>query len=265
MINFKDKNTQSFIIVICLFVFLAVFFGYKNEKPSNDIVTNTENNSGVDNPPDHALNLDEAIKNQPNIKLFSPLTSPLDLSTVDGKEFCFAGFSFDTWNDGSYHINGGKMRLKVQGVKVTGSSDYGIAGKDTWYGKYDGTVGALDPKTLSRALDLWEVSSSEGMVDPKSKVKFVLFGDRLVGFNNNGVEYAQRAVLCSELNEWEGVNKLLLDKQFFNDYTVINYEDNTGYMMTSYFPDASGNYTQQKKNFTYITNDKHEVLDVKIK
>ena len=162
------KKFAPYVAIFVLILLIIFFTSQKNEMKNGALPNNFST---------HADNLDEAIKNVPQIQFFTSLKEPLDLKIVDGKEFCFADYSFSVNNDATYMLDGGTMRLKIDGSKVTGKSVFAIAEKDAWITTYEGAVKDLDLKTNTRVLDVWEEQQSEGSTYPKENKKLILTGD----------------------------------------------------------------------------------------
>lgn len=266
MNNFKKFTPY---ITLLAFIVLVVFvISQKNAIIENEIENGIlPNNSGI-----QADALEQARNNIPQIQFFSPLKEPLDLKTVNNKEFCFADYFLSVGNDGTYRIDaGGFAYLNINKSKASGKYSFLVG--DGWYGTIDGVVGEFDPKTNSRSIEGWTDIMSEGIKN-KTKIKIILNGVEnkvelkmnLADIMGTGGEQIDvyNAVNCNELKERQSVEQYLRNIEYYHDYFVIDYENNTGYLMTSDHPDDNGKYTQQKKDFTYKTNDKNEVTDLKI-
>lgn len=203
---------------------------------------------------------------RPTEQLFSLITEPIETKPDSNTEFCFANFNLSQWNDGSYHRDGGSMVLDIFENEVTGTSYFQIAGKDTWFSRFKGTI---DNFTMPVTINGWEESSSEGVTNKKEAIKLILDGRKVEVVrpetSDNPTDTILAAVYCEEWREFELVHThLKTELDFYPDYLVLDYENNTGYALTSYFPDENGDYTQQKKNITYTTDDEHTVLEVKM-
>ncbi len=253
------KKFAPYVAIFVLILLIIFFTSQKNEMKNGALPNNFST---------HADNLDEAIKNVPQIQFFTPLKEPLDLKIVDGKEFCFADYSFSVNNDATYMLDGGTMRLKIDGSKVTGKSVFAIAEKDAWITTYEGAVKDLDLKTNTRVLDVWEEQQSEGSTYPKENKKLILTGDNVK--ESDVPENAHTAVYCDELNEWQGIYKYVTDNfGTYPGYIIVDYDQNRGKMAIivekdKNNPNPYNRTTQELKDFFYTTNDQHEVIDLKL-
>lgn len=208
----------------------------------------------------------DAEVEMPETKLFSTVTEPFDIKSQSNTELCFAEFSLATEHDGSYYRDGGSMVLDIFENKVTGSSYFQIAGKDSWFSMFDGTISNF---TVPVTVNGWEQSSSEGITNEKEMVKLILDGKKVEVVrpetSDNPASTIIPAVHCEEWREFHFVQTYIQTQfDFYPDYLVLDYKNNTGYVLTTNFPDEEGEYTQQKKNISYTTDVEHAILEVKV-
>lgn len=170
------------------------------------------------------------------------------------------------------------LRMSILGDKVTGEYQNLPAEKDSKIGKFNGTVGKMDPKISGRIADLWWDSLAEGMnVTEQLKIEFgegsavALFGEMID--RGDGVyvykdatkltpSFQMSQISCDSLDDKIIVEKYIRDNiktitpekpvlggSWYVIYVNINPSLKTGTMT---YEDG---HIQGSKSFSYVRNN----------
>ena len=206
------------------------------------------------------------------------------LTDIKSGEFCFAKFGVPDKN-GSYDRY--TLRLILNDGKATGELNLLPAETDSKTGEFEGVVGAVN-EAMERTADLWWFTFAEGM-SAKEELKIILsentasigFGEMVdrgdgvyIYKDSKNISYTLElaSMPCVDLNERANVEsylhenivelspaKAVLGGTWYVVSDTIDLAKNSG---TVTYEDG---HIQEKRNFSYTTNDKGEVLDLKIK
>ena len=207
--------------------------------------------------------------------------------TTDAKttELCFALITKP--NERGFHDEYTlRMLLSGEGgTNVTGQLNYLPGEKDTKVGKIEGTAGPVDKIAMARTADLWWDTFGEGIT--ATEQLRIVFGEgtasigagELVDRGDGVYVYKDPANLqysfsltdisCSDLTERENVESYL--KNNISTLSPVKAVlGGTWYVLTSNIDlvKKSGTVTyedghiQEKKNFSYTTNEKQEVVSL---
>lgn len=208
-----------------------------------------------------------------------------DTKPTEPRELCFAKFGTP---DSNGYYDKYTLRLILDGEKATGELNFLPAEKDSKTGEIQGTVSAVDKTMMARTASLWWFTFAEGM-SAKEELK-IIFGegtasvglgemrDRGDGVyvykDSKNISYKLELgdVACGDLVERASVEgyvkdniaelspvKAVLGGTWYVISTVVNLENNSG---TVTYEDG---HVQEKRSFTYTTNDKQEVTSMKLK
>lgn len=217
----------------------------------------------------------------------APDTIPLvttDEDTKGPRELCFAKFSTPDKN-GNYDKY--TLRLILDGEKATGELNFLPAEKDSKTGEIQGTVSAVDKTMMARTASLWWYTFAEGM-SAKEELK-IIFGEGTasVGLGemkdrgdgvyvykdpkNISYKLELKDVACGDLVERASVEgylkeniselspvKAVLGGTWYVISSTVNLQNNSGTVM---YEDG---HVQEKRNFTYTTDDKQEIVSLQI-
>ncbi|MFA6520351.1 MAG: hypothetical protein WCT44_01955 [Candidatus Paceibacterota bacterium] len=212
------------------------------------------------------------------------VVAPVVTEDTTPKELCFAKFGTPT-KDGYYDKY--TLRLILNGEKATGELNFVPAEKDSKTGEINGTVGAVNKTTMSRTADLWWYTFAEGM-QAKEELK-IIFGEGTASIgtgemldrgdgvyvykDSKNISYNLELtdVACGDLVERASVEgylkdnitelspkKAVLGGTWYVISTTIDLNKNTGVV------NYEDGHIQEKSNFSYTTNDKQEVVSLKI-
>jgi len=240
------KKIFKFILVILVLgVFVFLYFKYQKEK----------------------------ITEVPNV-----------FNNLDKKELCFALFS--TPNENGL-FDKYTLRIILDGDKANGELNFVPGEKDSKTGEIGGTVGPFDQTTMTRTADLWWFNYGEG-ISAQEQIKIILgennasigageLIDRGAGVyvykEPNNLHWGLNfpSVSCLDLAERTNVGGYLKDNistlspvkavmggTWYIFSVVIDLEKNSG---TVVYEDG---HVQEKRNFTYITNEKREIQSLTI-
>lgn len=187
----------------------------------------------------------------------------------EGIELCFAeiGLANERGFADEYIL-----RMSLDGDKVRGELDLVPAEKDSKRGKFEGTVTPVDKVAMARTVNaLWN-TLQEGM-SATEEIK-IIFGEGIAnvffeGSATSGLELSD--VACTDLDIMANVesyvrqnistlssvkpvlggtwNVMGITVDVSKKTGTVNYEDG---------------HIAEKRNFTFTTNDKQEVVDLKI-
>lgn len=200
-------------------------------------------------------------------------------------ELCFAKFGVPN-KSGFYDKY--TLRLILDGSTAKGELNFLPAEKDRKTGEISGTVSAVDKIMMARTADLWWFNFAEGM-SAQEQVK-IIFGEGVasVGFGEmvdrgdgvyvykdpKNIKYnlELKDVACSDLTERVNIENYLHDNiselspvkavlggTWYVLSVIIDVNKNSG---TVVYEDG---HIQEKKTFTYTTNETGEVLSLSIK
>ena len=178
--------------------------------------------------------------------------------------------------------------MVLDGEKATGELNFVPAEKDSKTGEFSGTVSAVDKVMMARTADLSWFTFGEGM-EAKEQLR-IIFGEGTasIGFGemvlqsdgsytykdpkNISYSLSLTDVACADLTERASVENYLRDNittlspikavlggTWYVTSVVLNLEKNSG---TVSYEDG---HLSEKKNFTYTTNAKGEVVNLTIK
>ena len=199
-------------------------------------------------------------------------------------ELCFAKFGVPDENG---LFDKYTLRLDLNGEKVTGELNFLPAEKDSKTGEIKGIVGKVDPKMMARQADLWWFTFAEGM-NTEEELK-IIFGEGTanIGFGEmidrgDGVyvykdpgkvsyQLELSDVACLDLTERASVEdylrenistlspvKAVLGGTWYIMSMTIDLGKNSG---TVFYEDG---HIQEKRNFSYTTNEKHKITNLTI-
>lgn len=224
-----------------------------------------------------------------NKKEAIPIVLPVVVSPVvnekEQTEFCFAKFGTPD-SDGNYDKY--TLRLMLDGDKARGELNFLPKEKDTKTGEFEGIVSAVDKTMMGRTADLFWFTSAEGM-NVKEQLKIIFGeGNASIGFGEmvdrgdgvyvykdvKNISYNLNLtdVACTDLVERASVENYLRDNiktlspvkpvlggTWYVVSLTIDLIKNSG---TVVYEDG---HIQEKRNFLYTTNEKHEVVSLTIK
>ncbi len=220
------------------------------------------------------------------INIFKPINTIGTNTDIKPIELCFAKYGKPYDDSGYYDKFTLRLLLSGEGgTNATGELNFFPAQKDSKVGKFVGTVSPVDKMSMSRTADLWWNTFGEGM--NVMEEQRIIFGEGTasVGFGgtadrgdgvyayteNPDIHYTLTLndVSCSDLTERENVEKYLKDNiislspvkavlggSWHVLSNTIDLEKKSGTVM---YEDG---HIQEKKNFTYTTNEKGEVLSM---
>ena len=199
-------------------------------------------------------------------------------------ELCFAQISQP--NERGFHDEY-TLRLLLNGEKVTGELNFLPGEKDSKVGKLEGTIGPVDRIMMARTANLWWDTFGEG-ISAKEEL-LIIFGEgtaslgagELVDRGDGVYIYKDSAnlqysfsltdVSCLDLTERENVKnylksnittlspvKAVLGGTWYVLTVNLDLEKNSG---TVTYEDG---HIQEKKNFSYTTNEKQEIISLTI-
>ncbi len=199
-------------------------------------------------------------------------------------ELCFAKFGQPNTNG---YYDKYTLRLMLDGDKATGELNLLPAEKDRKTGDFKGTVGPVNGEMMARTANLWWYTVAEGM-NTEEELK-IIFGEGTasLGFGEmmdrgDGVYVYKDPkkvsfnlfltdVACTDLDERvnvegylkENISKLSPVKApvggtWFVTYITIDINKNSGVVT---YEDG---HREEKRNFTYVTEDKGEVKSLTI-
>lgn len=214
----------------------------------------------------------------------APAVVPPIVTDTTPLELCFAKFGVPDKNGSADKYT---LRLILNGEQATGELNFLPAEKDRKTGEFEGTVGPVDKVMMARTADLWWFTFAEGM-NIKEELK-IIFGESMasVGFGEmidrgdgvyvykdpKNISYTLdlTKVSCTDLVERVNVEsylreniitlspiKAVLGGTWYVVSNTIDLEKNSG---TVVYEDG---HIQEERNFSYTTNEKGEVLDLKI-
>lgn len=199
----------------------------------------------------------------------------------DGIGMCYQ-YSKDT--PGGF-VDRAWLKMSISGDKVTGEYQNLPAEKDKKVGKFNGTVGKMDPKISGRIADLWWNSSAEGMnVTEQLKIEFgegsavALFGE-MVDRGDGVYIYKDATKLTSGFQmsqtDCEALNDKIIVEKYIRDniktivpekpvlggswyLTLININTfaKTGTM------EYEDGHIQGKASFEYVRNDNQVTINL---
>ncbi len=200
-------------------------------------------------------------------------------------ELCFGKFGKPN-ERGFYDVD--TLRMTLDGEKATGELKLLPAEKDSKVGKFKGTVSAVDKIMMGRRMELWWDTLAEGMnTTEELKINFgegtasIGFGE-MINRGDGVYVYKDPAnihytldltdISCTDLNEHENVESYLRK----NISTLSPTKAVLGGMwyVVSYTVDVANNsgnvvyedgHIQEKKSFSYTTDDKGQVIALTIK
>lgn len=188
-------------------------------------------------------------------------------SNIDVKqgEFCFA--LFGTPNSNGFYDKY-TLRLILDGEKVTGELNLLPAEKDAKTGEIKGTVSAFDQRTMTRTADL-EWFTFAGNTDTEKVT--IIFGKNTANIKEGANTLSLTELPCLDLIERTNIENYLNDnisklspvKAVLGGtwYVVSATVDMTKNSGTVIYEDG---HIQEKKNFSYTTNEKGEVVSLNI-
>lgn len=181
-------------------------------------------------------------------------------------ELCFAKFGAPDVN-GSYDRD--TLRLIVNGEKVTGELNLLPAESDSKTGEIKGTVGPINTTTMTRTADLEWFTFAGGTNTEKVKI---IFGAGSASVKQGTSTLDLPELPCLNLIERTNVENYLSDNiselspikavlggTWYVVYATVDLEKNTGVVA---YEDG---HLSEKKNFSYTTNAKGEVVSLTIK
>jgi hypothetical protein len=199
-------------------------------------------------------------------------------------ELCFAQFSKPNEN-GLYDKY--TLRLILDGEKAIGELNFVPGEKDSKTGEIQGTVAPVDKKTMTRIADLWWYTYGEG-INAKEQIK-IIFGEGVASIgagelidrgdgvyiyqdpNNLHWDLQFNDISCLDLAERVNVEeylkeniatlspvKAVLGGSWYIFSNVIDLEKNSG---TIIYEDG---HIQEKRTYSYTTNQKREVTSLTI-
>lgn len=180
-------------------------------------------------------------------------------------ELCFAKFGTPDVN-GSYDRD--TLRLIVNGEKVTGELNLLPAESDSKTGEIKGTVGLVDTTTMMRTADLeWFTTGGTN-----TEIVKIIFGNSTASIVQKTNTLNLRELPCLDLVERTNVENYLSDNiselspvkavlggTWYVVYATVDLDKNTGVVA---YEDG---HLSEKKNFSYTTNAKGEVVSLTIK
>ena len=179
-------------------------------------------------------------------------------------ELCFAKFGVPDKN-GNYEKY--TLRLILDGEKVTGELNLLPAEKDMKTGDFRGTVSPVDKITMARTADLEWFTFAEG-INTKEELR-IIFGEGTASIPAYTLSLTD--VACADLAERANVENYLredisnlspvqpvLGGTWYVVSVVIDLGKNSG---TVIYEDG---HIQEKRNFTYVANDKQEIVSMVI-
>jgi hypothetical protein len=197
-------------------------------------------------------------------------------------ELCFAKFG-EPNERGFYDAD--TLRMTLAGEKVTGELDLLPAEKDSKTGTFDGTVGPVDPTMMARKAQVWWRTTAEGM-NTTEELR-IIFGEGTASIgmgemtdrgdgvyvykDPENISYTLELsdVSCKDLTERESVEKYL--KANISVLSPVKAVLGGAWHVVSYTADISNNsgtvmyedgHIQEKKDFSYTTNDAGEVTEL---
>jgi len=218
----------------------------------------------------------------PAVVLPGATNTKTDATDTQPTELCFAKFGKPDQNgsDDKY-----TLRLILDGKHAIGELNFLPAEKDRKIGELEGTVSAVDQTMMTRTADLWWFTFIEGM-NIKEELK-IIFGEKTasIGFGEmidrgDGIYVYKDAenisynldltrVFCADLVERVNVEsylreniselspiKAVLGGTWYIVSDLIDLEKNSG---TVVYEDG---HIQEKRNFSYITDEKKEVVSL---
>lgn len=175
------------------------------------------------------------------------------------------------------------LKMNLEGEKAIGELNLIPAEKDSKIGKFEGTVGAVDPYLMGRKMDLWWDTKAEGM-NVKEELS-IIFGEGTasIGFGEmvdrgdgvyiykdpQNISYSLNLtdVACGDIDEKENVEaylkqnitslsptKATLGGTWYVVSTTVDVNKNEGSVVYE-----DGHY-QEKREFTYTVNENGEVI-----
>lgn len=225
------------------------------------------------------------VKNTKISDVIKEVDKVADTKTEGKRELCFAKFGTPDVN-GSYDKY--TLRLLLDGEKATGELNLIPKDKDRKIGEFKGTITTVDPKMIARTANLQWFTFAEGM-NVEEELKIILgVGKASVGFGEMVLKadgtYVYKDpkkiaynlslmdVACSDLIERVNVETYLQDNitelspvkavlggKWYIVYATIDLAKNSGVVV---YEDG---HVQEKKNFTYTTNEKSEIVILTIK
>lgn len=204
---------------------------------------------------------------------------------VKSAELCFA--KFGTPNKTGFYDRY-TLRMLIDGDKVTGELNFLPAEKDSKVGEIEGTVGPVDKVMMARTANLWWYAQAEG-TSVKEELR-IIFGEGTasIGFaemvdRGDGVYIYKKGakinytlelndVACSDFTERSNVEEYLKEniaelspvapvlggKWYYVSATIDTY-NNSGVVI---YEDG---HIQEKRNYTYTTGVKGEIIKLNIK
>ncbi len=175
------------------------------------------------------------------------------------------------------------LKMNLDGEKATGELNLIPAEKDSKVGKFEGTVGPVDPYIMGRKMDLWWDTKAEGM-NVKEELS-IIFGEGTasVGFGEmvdrgdgvyiykepQNISYSLdlNDVACGDVDEKENVEAYL--KQNITSLSPIKATLGGKWYVVSTTVDVNKNegavvyedgHFQEKTQFTYTVNESGEVV-----